>query len=352
MKGHLTLEEREKIAHLHRNGTLQVEIAKRLKRDKSTISRELRRNCSRNGYWATAAQRNQCDRLFAKDMLVAMGIGQRPRSARPTSAKANVRQSQRPWTPKMERPEISRNVRAWLREDWSPDEIAGRLREAFPRDPQWRVSPPTIYGWIEGQGKAGDRWRKHLRRKGRTRREPENRGKIPAATSIAGRPAVVDRRERFGDWEGDTLVGAARRGGAVSLVERKSGFLLLGGVKSLSAETVRGVAGDLYATMPRRLRKTLTLDHGKEFAEHERLAAQTGLKIYFAAPYCAWQRGTNENTNGLIRQYFLKGTDLAAVPNRKIEKVQNLQDNRPRKRLGYKTPYEVLKAQHQVAFEI
>jgi IS30 family transposase len=314
MKGHLTLDEREIIGYLHRNGTVLVEIAKRLGRDKSTISRELRRNCSRNGYWAAAAQR-----------------------------KADARRSQRPWTPKMERPEIGRSVREWLREDWSPDEIAGRLREEFPHDWQRRISPPTIYDWIEGQGKAGDRWRKHLRRKGRKCPKAENRGKIPASTSIAGRPAVVDRRERFGDWEGDTLVGAGRRGGAVSLVERKSGFLLLGGAKKMEAETVRHAAGDLYASMPPRLRKTLTLDNGKEFSEHELLAAETGLKIYFADPYCAWQRGTNENTNGLIRQYFPKGTELVTVPKRKFEKVQNLLNNRPRKRLGYKTPCEVLK---------
>jgi IS30 family transposase len=323
MSGHLTLDQREVIAHLHRNGTSQVEIAKRLDRDKSTISRGLRRNRSRNGYWSAAAQR-----------------------------KAEARQSQRPWKPKMERPEIGKQVRAWLREDWSPDEIAGCLRKDFPHDRRRQVSHQTIYRWIESQGKAGDCWRKHLRRKGRQRQGPENRGKIPAATSIAGRPAVVDRRSRIGDWEGDTIVGAGRHSGAVSLVERKSGFLLLGGVKSLGAETVRNAADDLYVAMPRRWRKTLTLDNGKEFAEHELLADQTGLKIYFTDPYCAWQRGTIENTNGLIRKYFPKGTDLAAVPNRKFEKVQNLLNNRPRKRLGYKTPYEVLKSQRSVAFEI
>lgn len=315
MKGNLTLDEREIIAHLHRNGTVQVEIAKRLGRDKSTISRELRRNRSRNGYWAAAAQR-----------------------------KADTRRRERPWTPKMERPEIGPKVREWLREDWSPDEIAGRFRKEFPHDRRRRISHQTIYDWIDGQGKAGDRWRKHLRQKGHKHPEPENRGKIPASTSIAGRPAVVDRRQRFGDWEGDTLVGAGRRNGAVSLVERKSGFLLMEGVKDLRAETVRDAAEDLYATLPPRLRKTLTLDNGKEFAEHELLAEQTGLAIYFADPYCAWQRGTNENTNRLIRQYFPKDTDFATVSKSKFEKVQNLLNNRPRKRLGYQTPYEVLKS--------
>lgn len=159
---------------------------------------------------------------------------------------------------------------------------------------------------------------------GRQRSGPENRGRIPAAVSIDGRPAVVDRRSRFGDWEGDTVVGAGRRGGAVTLVERKSGYLLLGGVEDLRSPTVRQAATDLYATMPRVLRKTLTLDNGKEFAEHAQLAAEAELKIYFAKPYSAWQRGTNENTNGLVRQFFPKGTDLAHIPEHRFHKVQHL----------------------------
>ena len=322
MKGHLTPEEREIIAQMRRNGAMQIEIAKKLKRDKSTISRELRRNRSRNGYWAVAAQK-----------------------------KAATRRSQRPWTPKMDRPEIGRYVRERLREYWSPDQIAGRLRKKFPRERRRRVSHQTIYAWIEGQGAAGERWRRCLRRKGRKRLDAENRGRIPASTSIDGRPEAVDRRSRYGDWEGDTVVGANHRGGAVTLVERKSGYLLMGGVQDLRAATVRGVAANLYSTVPPRLRKTLTLDNGKEFAEHELLAAQTGLKIYFAMPYCAWQRGTNENTNGLIRQYFPKGTALADIPGHRFTKTQDLLNNRPRKRLGYKTPHEILESYIKVAFQ-
>ena len=149
-------------------------------------------------------------------------------------------------------------------------------------------------------------------------------------------------RSRNGYWEGDTIVGANRRGGALTLVERKSGYLLLGKVPNLQAATVRKAAAQRYATTPAALRKTLTLDNGKEFAEHEELEVEAALRIYFAKPYCAWQRGTNENTNGLVRDFFPKGTDLAAIPEHRFTKVQQLLNDRPRKRLGYRTPNEVL----------
>jgi IS30 family transposase len=310
---HLTLEEREVIAHMHWAGEMQTQIADRLGRDKSTISRELRRNRSRNGYWGSAAQR-----------------------------KAQRRRSERPWTAKMQRPEVRRYVTERLRWRWSPDQIAGRARSDFPDQRHRQVSPPTIYAWILAEQARGKQWQRYLRRLGRKRPEWEKRGRLPASTSIEGRPAVVDRRARFGDWEGDTIVGAHRRGGAVTLVERKSGYLLLGKVTNLQAATVRQAAARRYATTPPALRKTLTLDNGKEFAEHEQLEIEAALKIYFAKPYRAWQRGTNENTNGLVRQFFPKGTDLANLSEHQFTKVQNLLNDRPRKRLGYRTPNEVL----------
>lgn len=313
MASHLTLEEREVIAHMHRMGKMQVQMAERLHRSKSTISRELRRNRSRNGYWAVAAQR-----------------------------KAQRRRSERPWVDKMKRPEVRRYVQQRLRWRWSPDEIAGRSRSDFPRDRRRHISHQTIYLWIRRQQAAGKLWQRYLRRLGRKRPERENRGQIPASVSIEGRPAVVDRRSRYGDWEGDTIVGANHRGGALTLVDRKSGYLLLGKVPDLRAVTVRQAAARRYQAIPASLRKTLTLDNGKEFSEHEQLALDAALKIYFAKPYSAWQRGTNENTNGLIRQFFPKGTDLASIPEHRFTKVQQLLNDRPRKRLGYRTPNEVL----------
>jgi IS30 family transposase len=313
MANHLTLDEREVIAHMYRSGITQTQIAERLGRSKSTISRELRRNRSRNGYWAAAAQR-----------------------------KAAQRRSKRPWTAKMQRAEVRRYVSERLRWRWSPDQIAGRSQSEFPDDRQRHISAPTIYAWIRAEEAKGKPWQRYLRRLGRKRPEWEKRGRLPTAVSIEGRPAVVDRRSRFGDWEGDTIVGANRRGGAVTLVERKSGYLLLGKVRNLQAVTVREVAAQKYATTPAALRKTLTLDNGKEFAEHEQLQAEAALHVYFAKPYSAWQRGTNENTNGLVRQFFPKGTDLASIPEHRFTKVQQLLNDRPRKRLGYQTPNEVL----------
>jgi len=313
MAGHLSLEEREVIAHMDRAGSAQTQIADRLGRHKSTISRELRRNRSRNGYWAVAAQR-----------------------------KAERRRSERPWKAKMDRPEVRRYVAERLRWRWSPDQIAGRSRSDFPGDRRRQISPPTIYAWICDEQARGKPWQRYLRRLGRKRPEWEKRGRLPTTVSIEGRPAVVDRRTRFGDWEGDTIVGAHRRGGAVTLVERKSGYLLLGRVRDLRAATVRRAAAGRYLTTPASLRKTLTLDNGKEFAEHEQLEVEAALKIYFARPYSAWQRGTNENTNGLIRHFFPKGTDLANIPEHRFTKVQQLLNDRPRKRLGYRTPNEVL----------
>ncbi len=322
MASHLTLEERELIAHMHRTGKMQTQIADRLGRNKSTISRELRRNRSRNGYWAAAAQR-----------------------------KAERRRSQRPLTVKMQRPEVRRYVAERLRQRWSPDQIAGRSRSDFPHDRRRQISPPTIYDWIRAEQARGKHWERYLRRLGRKRPEWEKRGRLPTSASIEGRPAVVDRRGRFGDWEGDTIVGANRRGGAVTLVERKSGYLLLGRVRNLQAATVRQAAAQRYQSTPAALRKTLTLDNGKEFAEHEQLEVEAALRIYFAKPYSAWQRGLNENTNGLIRQFFPKGTDLANIPEHRFTKVQQLLNDRPRKRLGYRTPNEVLAPRLKVATE-
>jgi IS30 family transposase len=288
---------------------MQTQIADRLGRNKSTISRELRRNRSRNGYWAVAAQR-----------------------------RAERRRSERPWVAKMQRPHVRRYVSERLRWRWSPDEIEGRSRSDFPRDRRQQISHQTIYTWIRAE-------------LGRKRPEWEKRGRLPRSVSIEGRPAVVDRRSRYGDWEGDTIVGANRRGGAVTLVERKSGYLLLGKVANLQAATVRQAAARRYATTPPALRKSLTLDNGKEFAEHEQLEVEAALRIFFAKPYSAWQRGTNENTNGLIRQFFPKGTDLASIPEHRFNKVQQLLNDRPRKRLGYRTPNEVLASRLRVAIE-
>jgi IS30 family transposase len=313
MASQLTLEEREVVAQMHFAGATQTAIGRRLGRHRTTIGRELRRNGDGATYWAVSAQQS-----------------------------AERRRRERPRMRKMDRPETNASVRLGLSQRWSPDQIAGRLKREFRHDRRRRVSQATVYRWIASRGdEEREHWRQFLRF-GRRRPGRETRGRLPRTASIQGRPAVVDRRTRFGDWEGDTLVGGGRRGGLVTLVERRSGYLLAGKVPHLRARLVRRQLQALLAPAPPQLRRTLTLDNGKEFAEHERLSERLDLAVYFAEPYCAWQRGTNENTNGLLRQFFPKGTIFRGMHRRHLNQAQDLLNHRPRKRLGYRTPHEVL----------
>jgi IS30 family transposase len=240
----------------------------------------------------------------------------------------------------MDDPEVNEYVRIHLAKSWSPEQIAGRRSKTLPGMRAKHVSHETIYRWIRSSPHR-PHWEQFLRRAGR-RKDLEKRGKIPQRVEIAGRPKIVSTRSRFGDWEGDTIVGNGRRSGLVSLVERKSGFLLLNKVSRLRATPVRRAIQRQVATLPPAFRHTLTLDNGKEFAEHLRLAQRTGLAVYFAQPYCPWQRGTNENTNGLVRQFLPKGTDFTGLRHHHIQQIQDLLNHRPRKRLGWQTPHEVL----------
>jgi IS30 family transposase len=160
---------------------------------------------------------------------------------------------------------------------------------------------------------------------------------------------VINRRRRFGDWEGDTIVGKGRRSALVTLVERKSGDAYLAKAKDLKSATTMRAAVRKMKGLPESLRRSVTFDNGKEFSEHHRLTRQTGIDVYFAQPYKSWQRGTNENTNGLIRQFFPKGTDFAQISHQEVARVEHLLNERPRKRLDYKSPQQVL-AKRLVAF--
>lgn len=304
----LSMEEGEVISQMRFGGCSQAELARRLGRHRSTISRELRRNGSADGYSAVAAQK-----------------------------KAETRRRERPLIGKVDRPEVNAYVRAGLARSWSPDQIAGRCRREFPQEPRRWVSPPTIYRWIRAQGKDQRYWEEHLRFGGR---QPKSaaRGQIPQRVLIDGRPEVINRRARFGDWEGDTVVGRHHRGGLVTLVERKSGFLVAAKVKDRQAPRVRRKIEHLLGDLPTRLRQSMTFDNGKEFAEDERLAQRLDCKVYFARPYRSWERGTNENTNGLLRQFFPKKTDFREISHWEVAHTVDLLNNRPRQRLGYRTP--------------
>lgn len=323
MSQQFTESDRAVLAQLLALRVSKKEIAARLKKHRTSIDRELARNSGPLGYIAIEAQQR---------------------------AMARRRLARRP--AKLSDPRVREYVERGLQQCWSPDQIAGRSRRDFPRDAQRQLSRQTIYTWID-QPQQRETWRPLLRLE-RRRKRPES-SRLPGGVSIEGRPRVVDQRRRFGDWEGDTIVGRGHRGGLVSLVERKSGYTLLARVDDRRAATVRNAAEQQLAALPLHLRRTLTFDNGKEFAEHEALTAATGMEIYFAQPYCSWQRGTNENTNGLVRQFLPKGTDLTAYSHHEVAAIQTSLNDRPRKRLNYLTPHEVLiknAARHGVAFGV
>lgn len=308
MACHLTFQERELLYRMLKKGKPRAEIAELMGRDRSTIHRELTRNTRRGGYKPEVAQR-----LAERRRLAC----RRPR--------------------KLDDAATQKYVQERLRRCWSPDQIAGRRRHEYRRSRCRWLTGQTIYSWIEAEAPG---WRRWLRRGGRP---PERRGKLPDCVRIDGRPEVINRRRRYGDWEGDTVVGKGRRNALVTLVERKSGYARIGLAENLKAPTTRRVAVQRMQDLPASLRRSVTFDNGKEFAEHEQLGRSLDLEVYFALPYRSWQRGTNENTNGLLRQFFPKGTDFSRISHQEVARVESLLNERPRKRLGYRTPNEVLK---------
>ncbi|MCP4902229.1 MAG: IS30 family transposase [bacterium] len=310
MACHLTFPEREILYRLLKAKRPKSEIAKLMGRDRSTIYREIERNTGGRGYRPKQAQRRAEER--------------RLRCRR---------------EPKLSDPKLRSSVTRLLKKAWSPDQIAGRLQREFPRHPEKRVSHQTIYAWIASEAPE---LRSHLRRGGKRRSSPEKRGRLVGCVSIEGRPKSVDSRRRFGDWEGDTVVSPGRRSGLVTMVDRKSGYARIRKTSSLKAAPTRRAACRSLRDLSETLRRTMTLDNGKEFAEHGQLAEDLELDIYFAKPYASWQRGTNENTNGLLRQFFPKGTDFARISHYAVARAEKLLNERPRKRLDYRTPQEVL----------
>ena len=306
MAQHLTLAERGVLHRLKKAGHAQQKIAELMGRHVSTISRELKRNRGARGYRPQQAQRLADERRRA--------------CRRPA---------------KLEDPQVQDDVEQKLTQLWSPDQIAGRLRARFPRQPRRWLSRQTIYNWIHGRAPE---WKTHLRRQGRP---VERRGKLRDVVRIDGRPDAINRRRRYGDWEGDTLVGKGRRSALVSLVERKSGYTRIGRADDLTAATTSRVTRRRMRDLPASWRRSITFDNGKEFMNHRQIARQLDVEIYFAMPYRSWQRGTNENTNGLLRQFFPKGTDFSRISHQAVARAENLLNERPRKRLDYQTPTEV-----------
>lgn len=318
----LTFEEREEIAVRHAAGHSGRQIAVALGRDPSTISRELVRNKTGQGYRATVAQ------------------------------SLTDRRGQRPKPRKLARVPLRRKVRAMLRKRYSPEQIAGRLRLDFPDDAEMRVSHETIYRsiYVQGCGKLRDELTLALRT-GRALRKPHgshrygNGGsKIKDMVMISQRPAEVEDRAVPGHWEGDLILGSTASGSAIgTLVERTTGFVILLHLRGdHTARTVADAMIPAMRSLPELLRRSLTWDQGSEMARHKEISLATNMDVYFCDPHSPWQRGSNENTNGLLRQYFPKGTDLSFHGPGILENVAAELNGRPRKRHGFHTPAEVL----------
>lgn len=240
---------------------------------------------------------------------------------------------------------------AILQRKWSPEQIAGRLRMDYPEDKQWHVSHETIYQFIYAHP-AGE-LRKALiagLRRGHSKRKPRTRGKdrrggITNMRSIRERPEEAQAREVPGHWEGDLIKGAFNASAIGTLVDRSSRFVILARVEDSTAEAILESFTRRLRTLPKSFRQTLTYDQGREMARHQELERNTGIRVYFADPHSPWQRPTNENTNGLLRQYFPKGTDLSEYSQRRLTQVAEELNNRPRKSLGFRTPAEVMAQQ-------
>ena len=316
---HLTPDERYVIAHLRVAELSLREIGRRIGRHHTTVGRELKRNGPPGAawpYWYDAGQ-SRCDQRRSK-----------PRSYR--------RQSHRP---------LVDSVEQKLRLDWSPEQIAAKLARDHPGDAAMRVSIETIYRWVYLDARMGGALYQHLRRKRKWRRRQKRYGSgrrfLADRVGIEARPQVVDERARFGDWEGDTLAGKRNRSHLATHVERKSRYLLAGKLEDRKAGTFAARSVALLKTVPEDLRHTVTLDNGSECAKFPVIEAGTGMAVYFADPYAAWQRGTNENTNGLLRQYFPKGTDFRRVTDTTLQAAVDRLNHRPRKCLSFQTPHEV-----------
>lgn len=312
----LSLEEREQIMLGVERGESAAVIARRLGRSVSTVTRELERNGGRGGYRAARADQR------------ALTFARRPKRAKLARS-----------------PLLRGEVERRLGERWSPQQIAARLRLDFPDDPEMRVSHETIYQslYVQSRGALRRELAKELRT-GRAYRKPRGSrmgGNIRDLVPISERPAEADDRAVPGHWEGDLMIGKAGLTAIATLVERQSRYAMLVRLpEGRTAESVRVALTETILRLPESLRRTLTWDQGKEMAEHTRFTVDSNVKVYFCDPSSPWQRGSNENTNGLLRQYFRKGDDLGAYSQADLDKVADELNGRPRQTLGWLKPSE------------
>jgi len=326
---HLTPIERGQIHVLFERGESRASIARTLRRDRATIGRELTRNgVPQKGYCPERAQK-------------------RYREAREDCVRMK----------RLDYPPLRNYLFIKGSRAWSPEQVAGRLRVDYPHDGRMHVSPETIYRAIYSDERLGRVLIPQLRQ-ARKRRRNKGMGKnsrnsiaIPNRVSIEHRPQQVEQRVRYGDWEGDTIIGGNLRGVVATLVERKSLFLRAVRVGSKNANDVAQAITGALSSMPADWLKTITFDNGTEFARHEQLSASLGTTIYFAHPYSSNERARNENTNGLLRQYLPKGVSFENLSTQQLQAIVDELNDRPRKSLGFRTPNELF-LQACVALEV
>ena len=309
---HMTQEIRSQIYALKSTGIALRKIGRIVGYDASAISREIKRNTG--------------------------GIGYRYKQA---DAMAKERRTKASRTPKKLTPELVSIIEDRLQEDWSPDQIAGRLKEQG----RTSISHELIYQHIWKDKRTGGTLYKHLRHHGKKYNKRSSgkagRGCIPNRVDIDERPAIVEVKSRIGDWEGDTIIGAKHQGAIVSYVDRCSKFTVLKKIDRKTADLVAMATIEQFRQKSLPVR-TITYDNGKEFSDHGEISKALNINCYFAKPYHSWERGLNEHTNGLVRQYLPKSTDFTQVSDQTVQGIAERLNHRPRKSLHYKTPMEVM----------
>lgn len=318
----LTHKERIQIETLLNENKSKAYIAKTLNRARSTITREVNKwvQSDKDKYSADLAHWNAKDDYLNKRNLDKISIYKRLRFY----------------------------VYKGLLSDWTPEQISGKLKLEYPNDPIMSISHESIYRYIytRPQASLNKKLIKLLVRK-KTRRRPSKKrrgtgSKIINQVSIDNRPKHIDLRIEIGHWEGDLIIGKNHKSAIGTIVERKSRYTIIIKLKSKKSDEVAKMFSEKLNQLNPLFKKTMTYDNGIEMAKHEKITQKTGMKIYFAHPYSSWERGTNENTNGLIRRYLPKGTDFNKIDEKKLMKIQEKLNNRPRKIIGYKTPKELM----------
>jgi IS30 family transposase len=309
---HLAYDKRCQIYALLNRGFSQIQIADDIEVAQSTVSRELKRNKGKRGYRHKQAQERSTERRYRASA----------------------------WPRKM-RPEVTQFIEQAHREkQWSPEQISGYVK----RNMNISISHESIYQYILNDKRMNGTLYKHLRRSGkkynRRKNKTAGRGLIPNRVGIENRPAIVELKERVGDFEMDTIIGSHHRGAIVSVVDRRTKLTRLELISRTTAEETGNAVVRILSPIKKNV-LTLTADNGKEFAGHRNIAKALNATVYFANPYHAWERGLNENTNGLVRQYFPKKTDFSKLTRERVRDVEYLLNTRPRKNLQYQTPIEV-----------